>query len=484
MNVQQSPIALVQRRIRKQVLWRWLLAAPFVLSVVLTLVLGQSTIDSQYISSIWLAGLSLVAALLMLRAPGLLLVPIAFIIFLSFPPLLGVGFYFAPEWAQPPVWISFYGAMLAAAAAMLAGTVSGLRKLPRSRRGTSPIGAAGAGLLGLAVVTLGIASTSANPATAAQGDSARAVNMGSAINEAQREAEPSFTSDGRTMYFNCNDYDICTSQLSGTWEEAHWTTPRVLGGSISTGYREVEPLVNAAGDRLYFTSVRPFASGKGMPGLSVYVDGIGLIGDVIADRFGVSLLSGLGEDDIWVIELKDGVWSEPRNLSDVPGEPPVNTPFKDHCLFFSAEGDEAFWTSTRPGGLGGNDIWTSRRIDGNWTSPGNLGPHINGPASEHHAIPAPDGQSLYVTSGRPGGFGKEDIYVTARAADGTWAELVNVGPPVNGLGNDRCPVWTPDGRMFLFDSDRAGGYGSKDIWWLYFADVTGQPRAGTTGSRG
>jgi WD40-like Beta Propeller Repeat len=54
---------------------------------------------------------------------------------------------------------------------------------------------------------------------------------------------------------------------------------------------------------------------------------------------------------------------------------------------------------------------------------------------------------------------------------------VNVGPLVNGPGNDRCTAWTPDGKIFLFDSDRAGGFGSKDLWWVYFKNVLGHPLA-------
>lgn len=475
-GAQQSPATEGQlhqlrhdARIRLQVLWHMLLAAPFALSLVLTLVVGPSTIDDRYTSFIWLAGASLFAALLMLRVSGLLLVPIGFIICLLFPPLIGVGFYFAPDWLQPGVWISFYGASLAASAAILTGIASGLRLIMRSRRARVAIRTAGPGLLGLAAVML--VSASANAAAPWQADSAAATNLGSTINTAHREAEPAFTSDGRTMYFNCSDYDICVSHLSGTWEDSQWSTPQILPAPISTAYPDVEPVINAAGDRLYFTSMRPFSTGKGVPGLAQYVEVTGLTNDMTMGRLGLSLFNGLGEDDIWVSDLKDGIWSEPRNLSDVPGAPPVNTIYKDHCFFLSADGNEAFWTSTRPGGLGGNDIWTSRRVDGVWTAPENLGPNVNGPASEHHSILSPDGHSLYVTSNRPGGFGNDDIYVTTRGTDGTWSQLVNLGPLVNGPGNDRCPLWTPDGRILLFDSDRAGGYGSKDLWWVYFADL-------------
>jgi hypothetical protein len=76
-----------------------------------------------------------------------------------------------------------------------------------------------------------------------------------------------------------------------------------------------------------------------------------------------------------------------------------------------------------------------------------------------------------VTSGRPGGFGGEDIYVTARNESGAWGPLVNLGPLLNTDKDDRCPSLTPDLRIFMFDSERTGGYGSKDLWWLYYGKV-------------
>ena len=272
------------------------------------------------------------------------------------------------------------------------------------------------------------------------------VNLGPVINTKLREAEPSFTADGKTMYFNCQvrpgpgGNDICITRLIGTLEDGRWTTPEIVApGVISlTDTFDVEPLISPDGKKLFFQSGM---MGPNRPG-------------------------GYGSGDIWYSENVDGVWQAPKNLG-----PPFNGPFGDHCLSFSADGNEAFWASNRPGGFGDNDIWTSRKVDGIWQAAVNLGPNVNSPYSEHHALPSPDGKSLYVTSGRPGGFGGEDIYVTTRDHTGTWGPMVNLGPLVNSDKDDRCPSLTPDSRFFLFDSERPGGYGSKDIWWIYYDQI-------------
>ena len=281
------------------------------------------------------------------------------------------------------------------------------------------------------------AATAAPPKAMVQ-----AVNLGPVINTKLRDVEPSFTADGKTMYFNCQmrpgpaGNDICVSRLIGTLENGRWTTSEIVApGVISrTDTHEVEPLISADGKTLYFQS-------RNRPG-------------------------GLGEADIWYSENVDGVWRSPKNLG-----PPFNTAFSDHCLFFSADGNEAFWTSNRPGGYGGNDIWTSRKVNGVWQAAVNLGRNVNSPHSDHHSILSPDGKSLYVTSGRPGGLGGEDIYVTTRDHTGAWGPLVNLGSLVNSDKDDRCPTLTPDSRVFLFDSERPGGYGGKDIWWVYYDQI-------------
>ena len=331
-------------------------------------------------------------------------------------------------------------------------------------------------MVGLAFLAARLNAPAAIATQPAPGSQSLAVNMGSDINTQFREAEPSFTADGRTMYFNCYDADICVSQLIGTWKEGKWTPPEQLGAPVNTGYFEVEPLISPDGDKLYFLSNRPARRLRGNALLSPFVTNSFFIPTYLAEaKLGVSVLDGFGLADVWVSTKVNGVWSEPQNLNDVPGEPPVNTAFHDHCLSFSADGNEAFWASTRPGGFGGNDIWTSRRVDGKWTEPENLGPNVNGPGDEHHSITTPDNKSLYVTTTREDGYGGEDNYVTSRDEHGEWTPLVNLGSLINGPGDDRCPAWTPDHKIFLFDSLKAGGSGGRDIWWAYIKDVPGYP---------
>ena len=338
-------------------------------------------------------------------------------------------------------------------------------------------------MLGLAFLAAKNNAPAATTVQSSPGLQKIAMNLGSSITTPLRESEPSFTADGRTMYFNCNNADICISHLLGTWEDGKWTAPERLEAPISTGYFEVEPLINATGDKLYFQSNRPARHLQGNALLSPFVTSSFFVVDYLAGtKLGVNWFDGFGLADVWVSYKVNGVWSEPQNLNDVPGEPPVNTAFHDHCLSFSADGNEAFWASTRPGGFAGNDIWTSRRVDGKWTAPENLGPNINRPGDEHHSIPTPDGKSLYVTSMRDGGYGRDDTYISTRDANGKWGPLVNLGPLINGPGDDRCPAWTPDDKILLFDSTRGDGFGSLDLWWVYFKDVQGYPLGTVSGS--
>ncbi len=262
------------------------------------------------------------------------------------------------------------------------------------------------------------------------------INMGSVINSAARDAEPTFMPDGNTMYFNCFDRqmktggDICVTERIGEG----WSEPLIVQAVSTDDYLEVEPLLSPDGKQLYIMSNRP---------------------------------GGKGGTDIWVSDWVDGEWTEPSNL-----DAPINSPFSDHCLYFAGENWEfAYWTSTRPGGFGGNDIWMSQRVNGDWGEAVNLGPNVNSAMSEHHSLPSEDGHSLYITTTRDEGFGGEDIYVTTRDDEGNWSAIVNLGAAVNSDQNDRCPAFSPDYEYFFFDSERRTGFGNKDLWYVPYSRI-------------
>jgi len=100
-----------------------------------------------------------------------------------------------------------------------------------------------------------------------------------------------------------------------------------------------------------------------------------------------------------------------------------------------------------------------------WSAPVNLGPVVNSVSLEGGPFVSPDGLSLYFISGRPGGFGGFDMYVSQRASvDEPWGTPQNLGPTINSSGNEQTPTVSLDGHWLYFASDRPGGFGGMDLY--------------------
>jgi hypothetical protein len=161
-------------------------------------------------------------------------------------------------------------------------------------------------------------------------------------------------------------------------------------------------------------------------------------------------------------------WSEPINLG-----PTVNSTSMDRAPAISKDELSLYFESSRPGGFGGGDIYVSQREtrDSEWGPPVNLGPIINTLANESVPAFSRDGHLMFFSSGRPGGSGGVDIWVSRREHthdDFAWEPAENLGAGVNSLSTDAGPSYFDNDEVgvpqLYFNSNRPGGPGTSNIY--------------------
>lgn len=134
-------------------------------------------------------------------------------------------------------------------------------------------------------------------------------------------------------------------------------------------------------------------------------------------------------------------------------------PFKYNDALFSLgqpsisnDGKYLFFASDRPGGEGGSDIYYCEFINGDWGPPVNMGPEVNSPAADNYPFMHPSGK-LYFTSDRPGGLGGLDIYYTIMSF-GNWMRPVVLPEPINTSSDDFAFVAEDSFQTGYFASNR------------------------------
>jgi hypothetical protein len=92
----------------------------------------------------------------------------------------------------------------------------------------------------------------------------------------------------------------------------------------------------------------------------------------------------------------------------------INSTAEDKCPYILKK--IMVFSSNRPGGLGGYDLYYSMFKSGKWSSPVNLGPRINTSSDEYRPVigshPEFTNSYLMFSSNRPGGKGGFDLYFT------------------------------------------------------------------------
>lgn len=166
--------------------------------------------------------------------------------------------------------------------------------------------------------------------------------------------------------------------------------------------------------------------------------------------------------DLFVSNRKaDGSWSIPRSMEG------INTEFLESSATLTEDGKTIYFTSNRPGGYGGTDVYSSKldKSGNRWVDVKNLGPLINTELDEEGVFISANGQHLYYSSNGLAGMGDLDVYRSTFKTDKQeWGEPVNLGYPINSVENDIYFVLTSDEKFAYMSSLRKENLGEQDIY--------------------
>jgi len=235
-----------------------------------------------------------------------------------------------------------------------------------------------------------------------------------------------FTSNqpNTTTTLHASDYDVYWTQLtSGKWSE-----PKRMSYLLNRSDQDILLGFTTQADGIYFYRGKDFQ------------------GDVLLSK-GVNTKSKPKNTEI------------PTTLSIVNND----------AYFYN---DEVVIFSSREGqGYGGYDLYASVKRDGYWTTPVNLGSHINSSFDEVSPYLSEDGSELYFSSDRDESIGGLDIFFSPYLYEANrWATPVNLGIPINSPGDDAYFQLSFDGLTAMMSSDRKNALGGMDMYLVRFKE--------------
>ncbi len=163
---------------------------------------------------------------------------------------------------------------------------------------------------------------------------------------------------------------------------------------------------------------------------------------------------------IYYAQKAGNKWKDVKKLSFNMGE----YAFKHPSLSLDAK--KLYFSSNRPGGKGGFDIWVSSYVAGEWSDPVNAGDAINTESNEAFPFIHADG-TLFFASDRSGGVGGLDMYFAKAINKKGFSEAKNIGKPFNSENDDFGLILDLNRKNGYFTSARAGGKGMDDIYGFH-----------------
>jgi len=259
-----------------------------------------------------------------------------------------------------------------------------------------------------------------------------------AIATGEREYAITFGPDGTEAYFTRGGGGrgapppriLTTRFVEGAWTEAE--------PASFTQYGDETPSLSPGGTELYYSARRdPPWWGPGEPNNNLY----------------------------FVRRTEQGGWSAPVPLAGEVNRPRLtddDPPHSESSPLLLPSGELLY--STTEDSEWGADLYVAEREGDEFTGPRPL--RISSQGAETHPAVSPDGRWLVFQAFRQAdGVGEQDLYASERAGPG-WSAPRLLAEPINSPANDGYPSFSPDGRFLFFASDRAGGAGSWDIYYV------------------
>ncbi len=207
-----------------------------------------------------------------------------------------------------------------------------------------------------------------------------------------------------------------------------------LGPLVNSPYPDFNPCVSGDESNLFFSSKR-----KG--NLGSYID-----------------FDGYSTADIYYSKYIALKWNKAKRLS-----PLVNTPYIEECTGVSADGNTLLLFVANQTAV--NDVLISQKKGRSFLRAVSPGPNINQiETSEYAASISPDKKQMFFSSDRPGGMGGKDIYYSIMLPSGDWGPARNAGEIINTEYDEDFPYLAPDDSSFYFCSLGHNSMGGYDIF--------------------
>ncbi len=237
---------------------------------------------------------------------------------------------------------------------------------------------------------------------------------------------------------------VCESAKAFT-AKPHRSIIKNMGPEINSVYADYVPVIVPDENTLYFTSRREGSSNNKKDAYGNYFE------------------------DVYYSTKENGKWNKAENL-----KAPVNSETNDACVAISPDGQSMIVFRTAADQVTGDLFITKLGIDNKWESLQKMPKEINSQFIETSACFSNDTNEIYFSSNRPGGYGGKDLYRIKKLPNGRWAMPFNLGPSINTLYDEDSPFLHPDNVTLYFSSKGHNTIGEYDVFKSFFNPETNQ----------